>query len=80
MFSDCATFFLVILAMNPLAAVAGLVVVFGVVVQVSLQLSRLLDVNEFPSSTASTGSRRDMSESTLGAGPCFRVCLPQAFT
>ena len=55
MFSDCATFFLVILAMNPLAAVAGLIVVFGVVVQVSLQLSRLLDVNEFPSSTASTG-------------------------
>ena len=80
MFSDCATFFLVILAMNPLAAVAGLVVVFGVVVQVSLHLSRLLALNELPSSTASTGSRRDMSGSTSEAEPCCRACRPRAFT
>ena len=55
MFSDCAqTFFFVIPAMNPLAAVAGLVVLFGVIVQVSFQTSCLPDFNELPSSTAST--------------------------
>ena len=80
MFSDRSTFFLVILAMNPLAAVAGLVVLFGVIVQVSLQLLFcLLVVNELPSSTASTELRRDMSGSTLEAGPCYRPCQPRAF-
>ena len=79
MFSDWSTFFLVILAMNPLAAVAGLVVLFGVIVQVSLQLSCLLDVNELPSSTASTELRRDMLGSTSEAGPCYRPCQPRAF-
>ena len=39
MFSDSAITFILVthLAMNPLAAVAGLVVLFGVIVQVSLQ-------------------------------------------